>query len=71
VWEGEDLNIGLSTGISFSDRGRGSPESLLAEADRAMYQAKRDGPGEILTAGEGSAASRRRRFRRGAERHLN
>jgi diguanylate cyclase (GGDEF)-like protein len=42
------LSIRLSAGLAFSDDGGGTAESLLQNADHAMYHAKRTDPGEVL-----------------------
>jgi diguanylate cyclase (GGDEF)-like protein len=44
---GEADRVGASVGISVSIAGRGSPEVLLNEADKAMYQAKALGRGRV------------------------
>jgi diguanylate cyclase (GGDEF)-like protein/PAS domain S-box-containing protein len=38
-------HLGASVGLSISDRGRGTAEILIHEADTAMYKAKADGGG--------------------------
>lgn len=47
---GRNLAVGASSGLAFGAAGRSSPETLLAEADRNMYQSKMarraDAPGE-------------------------
>jgi diguanylate cyclase (GGDEF)-like protein len=47
---GRDLVVRASSGLAFGAAGRASPETLLAEADRHMYQSKAaqrvDAPGE-------------------------
>jgi diguanylate cyclase (GGDEF)-like protein/PAS domain S-box-containing protein len=45
---GDKLSLTASTGVVLSAFGRGSPESLLSEADSAMYRAKERGPGRIV-----------------------
>ncbi len=40
-----DVAIGASVGIAFTDRADAKAERLLADADAAMYQAKREGKG--------------------------
>ncbi len=37
------VGIGVSIGVVWADRGAGDPESLVAAADRAMYESKRRG----------------------------
>lgn len=42
------LTVRLSAGLAFSDHSGGSAEMLLQDADHAMYQAKRGGPGDLV-----------------------
>ncbi len=37
------VGVGVSIGVVWADRGAGDPESLVAAADRAMYESKRRG----------------------------
>jgi len=37
------VGVGVSIGVVWADRGKGDPESLVAAADRAMYESKRRG----------------------------
>ncbi len=41
--DGRDVEIGLSIGIALGPRQDGGPESLISDADSALYQAKSDG----------------------------
>jgi diguanylate cyclase (GGDEF)-like protein/PAS domain S-box-containing protein len=45
--EGRPVSVTASTGVTFSEGGHGSPESLLSEADAAMYRAKERGWGRL------------------------
>jgi diguanylate cyclase (GGDEF)-like protein len=42
---GQQVSVAVSIGISAAGPDQGDPERLLAEADFAMYTAKRDGKG--------------------------
>jgi diguanylate cyclase (GGDEF)-like protein/PAS domain S-box-containing protein len=44
---GTDVRATASIGITFSDVGYGEPETVLRDADIAMYKAKADGKGRI------------------------
>ena len=44
--EGNELRIGVSIGIALWDRDSASPDSLLTEADQALYRAKHAGRGQ-------------------------
>jgi diguanylate cyclase (GGDEF)-like protein len=60
--------ISISCGAAALDRGVGSPSQLLRAADAALYRAKRNGGGQIFTAGsqmpERAARGDRRALRR-------
>jgi diguanylate cyclase (GGDEF)-like protein len=48
---GRDVAIGISLGIAVADRTHQTPEALLADADRALYRAKRNGRGRCVVHG--------------------
>jgi len=50
------ISVTTSMGISLYEGGENSPAELLAEADRALYAAKRQGGNRFSLAGQGSAA---------------
>ncbi|WP_051378270.1 GGDEF domain-containing protein [Derxia gummosa] len=43
--QGHELTAGASIGIAHAPAGKGTPEELLAQADRALYEVKRNGRG--------------------------
>jgi len=45
--DGEQLRIGASAGISVFSQDAVAPDSLLAQADQALYRAKEDGRGQF------------------------
>ena len=45
VVDGRRLSMSASIGVALANAGRGTPATLLSEADMAMYRAKRDRPG--------------------------
>jgi diguanylate cyclase (GGDEF)-like protein len=57
--DGQEVFIGVSVGIA---TGREEAETLLRNADVAMYHAKRGEPGSVLGEGQGRDQGRRRRF---------
>ena len=46
VIDGDTVRIGVSIGIALWDHESGAPDSLLAEADQALYRAKHAGRGQ-------------------------
>jgi len=44
---GREVPVGISVGIVIADRGHATSEALLADADRALYDAKRGGKGRF------------------------
>ena len=46
VIDGNELRIGVSIGIALWDREASAPDSLLAQADQALYRAKHGGRGQ-------------------------
>ncbi|MEY2415362.1 MAG: hypothetical protein QOH53_696, partial [Ilumatobacteraceae bacterium] len=70
---GDVDRVGASVGISVSIGGRGSPEILLNEADKAMYQAKALGRGrvEVFDAALGRLVQRRMNAQRRLESALD
>jgi len=53
---GKHLSIGTSIGVGFSPRGLESAQSLVASADRKLYQAKAAGRGRFSSASQARAA---------------
>jgi diguanylate cyclase (GGDEF)-like protein len=53
---GKRLTIGTSIGVGFSPRGLESAQSLVARADRKLYQAKAAGRGRFSSASQARAA---------------
>jgi len=53
---GSGIEISLSIGIAVFPKDGETPETLIARADEALYQAKRSGPGKIVRYGETAAA---------------
>jgi diguanylate cyclase (GGDEF)-like protein/PAS domain S-box-containing protein len=54
--DGKPLSIGTSIGVGFSPRGLESAQSLVARADRKLYQAKAAGRGRFFSASHARAA---------------
>jgi diguanylate cyclase (GGDEF)-like protein/PAS domain S-box-containing protein len=53
---GKPLHVGTSIGVGFSPRGLESAQSLVARADRKLYQAKGAGRGRFSSASQARAA---------------
>lgn len=51
TWRGHGFRVGASAGIAFAGPLRPDPEALFAEADAALYDAKRAGRGRACLAG--------------------
>ncbi len=54
--DGKPLHVGTSIGVGFSPRGLESAQSLVARADRKLYQAKAAGRGRFSSASQARAA---------------
>ncbi|MEO1686818.1 MAG: EAL domain-containing protein [Pseudomonadota bacterium] len=72
IHDGAECNVGASVGYVFSERGDDDPSALIANADIALYEAKRGGRGRACAFGEEMRADldRRRRVLQGLERAL-
>lgn len=62
------LPVTVSVGVAVSAKGAGTPASLLARADAALYRAKREGRNRVVLAGGSRAASPRKKDRRKSDR---
>lgn len=55
VIEGQTLRIGASVGVVYADRSSGEPDELIRDADAALYVAKAQGRGRVVSAASGAS----------------